>query len=131
MYLIKLPNHLYVIYSVFYMLQLKLVPFSNITNHVNSSPPLLEIDSNLEFKIAQILDSKLNQQRREPLLYLVQLLGYKGTSKEYSWTLATDLENATRLVSEFHSLYPEKPGLLTNYYSLTSELYTCLKRGKE
>jgi len=53
------------------MSQLELVPFSNIANHINSFPPLLAIDGNLEFEVAQILDSKLNQQRRELLLYLV------------------------------------------------------------
>jgi len=113
------------------MLQLKPAPSSNIANCVNSPPPLLEIDSNLEFEVAQILDSKLNQQRREPLLYLVQWLGYKGTPEEYSWTPATDLENATRLVSEFHFLYLGKPGPLTNYYSSTPKLYAHLERGKE
>jgi len=71
LYLIKLPNHLCAIYPVFHVLQLKPASSSNIANHVNSLPPPLEIDSNLEFEVAQILDSKLDQRKREPLLYLV------------------------------------------------------------
>ena len=43
------------------MSQLEPAPSSNIANYVNSLPPPLEIDSNLEFEIAQILDSKLDQ----------------------------------------------------------------------
>ena len=60
-YLIKLPNHLHAIYPVFYISQIEPAPLSNIPNHVN--PPLLpvEIDGNLKFKVAQILDSKLDQ----------------------------------------------------------------------
>ena len=61
LYLIKLPNHLRAIHLVFHVSQLEPAPFSNIANRVNSPLPLLEIDGNLEFEVAQILDSKLNQ----------------------------------------------------------------------
>ena len=131
LYLIKLPNHLRAIHLVFHVSQLEPAPFSNIANHINSPLPLLEIDGNLEFEVAQILDSKLNQWRRELLLYLVQWSGYKGTLEEYFWTPATDLENAARLLSEFHSLYLGKPGPLTNHYSSASKLYAHLERGKK
>jgi len=112
-YLIKLPNHLCAIYLVFHISQIEPVPLSNIPNYVNPLPPPIEIDGSLEFEVAQILDSKLNRRRRDPLLYLIQWPGYEGTPDEYSWTPATDLENTAELVSEFHSLYPEKLGPLT------------------
>ena len=83
-YLIKLPNHLCAIHPVFYILQIEPAPLSNILNHVNPPLPPIEIDSNLEFEVAQILDSKLDQRRRNPLLYLVQWSGYEGTLDEYS-----------------------------------------------
>jgi len=51
-YLIKLPNHLYTIHLVFYILQIELAPLSNIPNHVNPLLPPIEIDSSLEFKVA-------------------------------------------------------------------------------
>ena len=109
-YLIKLPNHLHAIHSVFHVLQIEPAPLSNIPNCVNPPPPPIEIDGNLEFEVAQILDSKLDQRRRDPLLYLIQWSGYEGTLDKYLWTPASDLENAAELVSEFHSLYPGKPG---------------------
>jgi len=83
-YLIKLPNHLHTIHPVFHILQIEPVPLSNIPNHVNPLPSPIEINGSLEFEVAQILDSKLDQQRKDSLLYLVQWLGYKGTPDEYS-----------------------------------------------
>ena len=53
------------------------------------------------------------------MLYLVQWSGYKGTLDKYLWTPATNLENATELVSEFHSLYLGKPGPLTRLQNMT------------
>ena len=109
-YLIKLPNHLYVIHPVFHISQIEPALLSNILNWVNPPPPPLEIDSNLEFEMAQILDSKFDHHRKEPLLYLVQWSGYEGTPDEYSWTPMADLENAADLVSDYHTLYPKKLG---------------------
>jgi len=110
LYLIKLPNYLRAIYLVFYILQIESASLNNIPNCINPSPLPIEIDGNLKLKMAQILDSKLNWRRRDPLLYLVQWSGYKGTLDKYSWTPASNLENVAKLVSEFHSLYPGKPG---------------------
>ena len=84
-YLIKLRNHLCAIHPVFYVLQIEPAPLSNVPNRINPPPPPIEINSNLEFEVAQILNSKLDQQRRDPLLYLVQWSGYEGTPDEYSW----------------------------------------------
>jgi len=113
LYLIKLPNYLHAIYPVFYVSQIEPASLSNIPNHVNSPLPPIEIDGNLEFEVAQILDSKFDQRRRDLLLYLVQWSGYEGILDKYLWTPASDLENATELVSEFHSIYLGKPGPCT------------------
>ena len=121
-YLIKLPNHLCAIHPVFHILQIEPTPLSNIPNCINPLLPPIEIDSSLEFEVAQILDSKLDWQRRDPLLYLVQWSGYEGTPDEYSWTPATDLEHAAELVSEFHSLYLGKPGPLTRLQNMTLQI---------
>ena len=83
-YLIKLPNHLHTINPVFHVLQIKPAPLSNIPNCVNPPLPPIEIDGNLEFKVAEILDSKLDQRRSEPLLYLIQWSGYEGTLDKQS-----------------------------------------------
>jgi len=84
-YLVKLPTHLQSIHPVFHISQLELVHPSTIPNHLNSSLPPIVIDGNLEFELEQVLDSKLDHQRKDPLLYYVQWAGYKGTLEEFSW----------------------------------------------
>jgi len=51
LYLIKLPNHLHTIHPVFHISQIEPASPSNIPNHVNPLPPLIEIDSSLEFEV--------------------------------------------------------------------------------
>ncbi|KAF9219635.1 hypothetical protein BS17DRAFT_716793, partial [Gyrodon lividus] len=45
-------------------------------------------------------------------LYLVKWVGYKGTDEENSWIFVTELGHAFKLVSDFNSSYPMKPGLI-------------------
>ena len=69
------------------------------------------IDGEPEYEISEILDTKIDR-RRQPcnLLYLVHWSGYEGTEDKTSWVLATELSNASEIVTEFHSQYPSKPG---------------------
>ena len=50
----------------------------------------------------------------QAILYLVQWSGYEGTDEEISWLLATELDHASELLSDFHQKYPTKPGPLSN-----------------
>ena len=71
------------------------------------------MDSEPEFEIAEVLDSKMDHRRSKcKLLYLVRWTRYAGTDEETSWILASELENAPELVSDFHQSYPAKPGPL-------------------
>jgi len=113
-YLVNLPEHLRSIHLVFHISQLEPVPSSNIPNRSNPPPPPIEMDGTLEFELAQILDSKLDRRRTNPLMYYVQWAGYKGMPEEYSWLEATNLTNADELIQEFHSTNPTKPGPSTH-----------------
>jgi hypothetical protein len=73
-------------------------------------PEPIELDGDLEYEVTEILSSRLDRRRREPLMYLVKWAGYEGTDEETSWIPAADLEHAPELVSEFHRQYPEMPG---------------------
>ena len=76
-----------------------------------SPPPLVEIDSKLEYKISEILDSKIDKHRKHcNIVYLVQWTGYEGTDEETSWTLANELGHASEIITDFHKAYPDKPG---------------------
>ena len=109
-YLIKLPNHLRTIHPVFHVSQLEPVHSSRIPNRSNTPLPPIEVDGHLEFEIAQILDAKLDQRRKDPLMYLIQWAGYEESAKEHSWVPAADLVNAVELIDNFHHQYPEKLG---------------------
>ena len=85
---------------------------NQIPNCVQPAPPPVEIDDELEYEIAEILDSKINNRRRCKLLYFVCWMGYEGTDEENSWLPATELDHAQDLVTEFHAHYPCKPGPL-------------------
>ena len=107
-----LPEHLCAIHPVFHVSQLEPLVPNTIPNHTQPPPPPVEINGEIEYKIAEILDSKINDRRRCKLLYYVKWSGYEGTDEETSWLPATELEHAQELVSDFHSRYLWKPGPL-------------------
>src|ERR1700678_66267 len=81
-----------------------------IPNRIQSPPPPLKVQGELEYEISEILDSKIDRRRACKLLYLVRWLGYENTDEEYSCLPSTELEHASKLISDFHSAYPDKPG---------------------
>ena len=82
---------------------------NEIPNHVQSLPPPVDIEGELEYEISEIIDSKIDKHQSCKLLYLVRWLGYKNTDEKLSWLPATELEHADELISNFHSAYPQKP----------------------
>jgi hypothetical protein len=109
-YMIKLPTHMRAIHPVFHISMLEPFVPNVIPNRTPSPPPPVEIEGELEYEVAQILDSKLDRRKRVQLQYYVQWSGYQGTDDEYSWLDASDLEHANVLVALFHQKYPNKPG---------------------
>src|SRR5260221_11875891 len=76
-------------------------------------PPLpLQIDRESEYKVSEILDSKVDRCCRleNRLHYLVCWTGYEGTDEETSWISARDLTHSPELRKLFHQRYPNKPG---------------------
>ena len=82
-----------------------------IPNHVQTLSPPVDIDSETEYEIEEILDLKIDRRCRNcKLLYLVCWSGYEGTDEETSWLLANELGHASELVHDFHLQYLDKPG---------------------
>jgi Chromo (CHRromatin Organisation MOdifier) domain len=104
------------VHPVFYVSQLKPETPNTISNRVQPPPPPIEVDDDVEYKISEILDSKLDKPRKCKLLYLVRWTGYKGTDQETDWLSATELEHAAELVQDFHKSYPNKLGPLTSLH---------------
>ena len=108
---IRLPNSMHAVHPVFHVSQLEPATPNTILNWSQPPPPPIEVDGEPEYKITEILDSKLDRRRRQcPLLYLVRWAGYEGTDEETSWLVATKLGHATDLLTDYHRAYPAKPG---------------------
>ena len=100
------------IHPVFHVSQLEPEIPNQIPNRVQPAPPPIEINDELEYEIAEILDSKIDNRRKCKHLYFVPWTGYEGTDEENSWLPATELDHAQEIVSDFHARYPRKPGPL-------------------
>lgn len=111
-YTLRLPETIRGVHPVFHVSMLEPAVPNEIPNRVQSPPPPVEVAGELEYEIAEVLDSKVDRRRACKLLYLVRWLGYENTDEEFSWLPATELENAKDLTSDFHSAYPGKPGPL-------------------
>ena len=111
-YTLRLPDSLRSVHPVFHVSQLEVAHPKPFPDRTQPPPPTVEVDGELEYKIAKILDSKTDHRCTCPLLYLVQWTGYEGTDQETDWILATELGNAQDVVDDFHKKYPNKPGPL-------------------
>ena len=111
---LRLPDTIRGVHPVFHVSMLEPAIPNEIPNRVQSPPPPVDVEGDLEYEIAEVLDSKTDRRRACKLLYYVRWLGYENTDEEYSWLPATELDNAKDLVSDFHSAYPDKPGPLPN-----------------
>ena len=88
---------------------------NTIPDRVQPPPPPITVDDEPEFKISEILDTKIdNRHRACKLLYLVRWTGYEGTDEETSWILASELGHASELVVDFHKAYLAKPSPLSS-----------------
>jgi len=110
---IRLPDSMHAVHPVFHVSQLKPATPNTIPNQSQPPPPPIKVDSEPEFEITEILDSKFDRRRHQcPLLYLVRWAGYKGTDEETSWLIVTKLGHASELMADYHQAYPTKPGPL-------------------
>ena len=111
---LRLPDTIRGVHPVFHVSMLEPATPNEIPNRVQPPPQPIDVQGELEYEIAEVLDSKIDRRRSCKLLYLVRWLGYENTDEEFSWLPATELEHAKELTADFHSAYPDKPGPQTN-----------------
>jgi len=93
-YTLRLPQSMRAVHPVYHVSMLNTAPSSNILNRTEDPPPPAEIEGEVEYEIAEILDTKLDRRRCCKLLYLVRWTGYEGTDEETSWLTADELTHA-------------------------------------
>ena len=79
-------------------------------NQTETPPPPVIINREMEFKILEILDSKIDKRHKCRLQNLVKWSGYEGTDEETSWIPASELKHAVESVADFHLANLDKPG---------------------
>jgi len=84
------------------------------STNVQCSPALnfKVIDGELEYEISRIVNSKIDHQWACKLLYKVIWLRYENARDKSKWISISKLTHAANLVSDFHIVYPTKPGPL-------------------
>ena len=107
---LQLPEAMRAVHLVFHVSMMEPAASSSIPNRTEEPPPLVEVDGEIEYEIAEILDTKLDRCFRRKLWYLVKWTGYEGTDEETTWISADKLNHAQELVGDFHTKYPDKPG---------------------
>src|SRR6266481_8716069 len=91
---LRLLDSLHVVHLVFHVSMLEPTTPDPIPGRAQPPLPPVMVDDQLEFEIAEVLDSKLDNRRQDcRLLYLVCCSGYEGTAEEFSWLLATKLKH--------------------------------------
>jgi hypothetical protein len=76
---LALPDHMRAVHPVFHVSMLKPFTPSNIPNRTLTPPPPVKIKGDMEYKIEMILDTKVNKQQCNKLIYIVKWLGYDET----------------------------------------------------
>jgi hypothetical protein len=102
-YRLELPQSLK-LHPVFHVAVLEPFYANPFRDRAQPPPPPIVVDSQTEYEVESILDSRLFRRR---LQYLVKWKGYDVS--ENTWQSATDLSNSPRLIDEFHRQHPSRP----------------------
>ena len=92
------------IYPIFHVVLLEPYKQSDIPGRTQAPPSPVVIENNVEYKVEEILDSKVSRRR---LLYLVKWKDYSVSDNTSEPAL--NVKNASQLIERFHKRYPTKP----------------------
>ena len=109
---LHLPESMCSVHLVFHVSMLEPTTSNTFSERIQPAPAPVIIDGEPKYKISQIVNSKIDCRRACKLLYKVIWLGYEDTGDESEWIPTSELTHAADLVSDFHIVYPAKPGPL-------------------
>jgi len=75
-----------------------------LPGRVQEPPPPVEVEGEVEYEVAAILDSKIE---RGKLKYLVDWVNYGP--EERTWEPVENVENSPDAIAAFHRAYPLRP----------------------
>ena len=101
-YELDLPPSFGMVHPVFHVSLLSRAKID--PDRVDSQPPPVLVDSELEYWVDEILDSRIHRRRLE---YLVSWYGYGP--EHNSWEPTVNLTHAEDAVKLFHERFPDKP----------------------
>jgi hypothetical protein len=110
--MVELPHTMKQVHLVFHVSMLKPYKPDPIPDQ-NPDPPLpVEMEDNVEYKVAHVVDSKLDLWLKNPLMHLIEWKGYKDLpdNDRYQWMQANQLEGSVDVIADFHKEHPNKPG---------------------
>jgi len=107
LYLLK---SMYSVHLVFHVSIFELAIFNTFSERTQSTLVLVLviINGESEYKILQIVDSKINHQQACKLLYKIIWLKYEDTKDKSKQFSTTELTYTINLVSNFYITYPTK-----------------------
>ena len=100
------------VHPVFHMSMLESATSNIFSERIQPAPTPVIIDGEPEYKISQIVDSKIDCRQACKLLYKVIWLGYEDTGDKSEWITISELSHTADLVSNFHIAYLAKPSSL-------------------
>jgi hypothetical protein len=110
--MVELPHTMKQVHPVFHVSMLKPYEPDPIPDR-NPDPPLpVEMEDDLEYEVARVVDSKLDLRLKNPLMYMIEWKGYEDSPDDdrYQWTQADQLEGSADVIADFHEEHPNKPG---------------------
>jgi len=103
-YKLELPLPMRRLHPVFHVSLLEPYRENVLPGRVQEPPPPVEVEGEVEYEVAAILDSKIE---RGKLKYLVDWVNYGP--EERTWEPVENVENSPDAIAAFHRAYPLRP----------------------
>ena len=117
-YELELPKSMQGIFPVFHPWLLHLDNSDPLPGQIVEPPPPVNVDDEgSDYEALEVVDSRIDNRRRDPLtakkgclMYKIRYTGYDSDNASPPWQIWTEAAGCPDLVADFHHTHPEKPG---------------------
>ena len=96
------------IHPVFHISQLELYKKDGLPGCVQPPPKEIVVDGISEWEVREIMDAKIDQQRRVSLMFLIKWFSFEGLPNEIQWLPVDFVAHSKDAVQDFYKLHPNK-----------------------